>query len=107
MRDRQPFRTIASSFKIAGNVKAEVSGLVKKLADLGVIGTGETTSTNYEGVLQQQLADTLKDVRNCKLKTLEILKAQLLPAAQSDDLTAYLPSCGRVVGSRSSLGIPR
>src|SRR6202011_4350234 len=62
-------------------IKAELSGLIKKLADLGIVGTGEVNHATYEGVVQQELATTLKDIRECKLKTLEILKGLLTPSA--------------------------
>jgi hypothetical protein len=86
----------SNSFKVTGDVKAELSGLVKKLADLGIIGSGEVSSTAYEGVLQQELSSTLKDVRDCKLKTLQILKERLLPAQSNPSAT--LPSTVTIIG---------
>src|ERR1700736_2702884 len=38
---------------VKGDVKAELSGLVKRLADLGISGTGDVTSSSYEGILQE------------------------------------------------------
>jgi len=51
-----------SSAKLSGDVKAELSGLAKRLADAGVSGAGQIQSKEYEGVVQGQLADTLKDM---------------------------------------------
>jgi hypothetical protein len=52
--------------QIQGDVKTELNGLVKRLADLGVTGRAMIDDTEYVGVVQDQLADTLKisgDVR--------------------------------------------
>lgn len=55
-----------STTQITGDVNAELSGLAKRLANLGVKGTGTIDSSQYEGVVQEQLADTLKDIRQCR-----------------------------------------
>jgi len=60
-------------------VKTELSGLAKKLADLGVSGTGDINSAEYEGVVQQELTGALKDVRECMLKVFDTLQKKLLP----------------------------
>lgn len=68
-----------SGSKIEGDVHAELSGLAKKLASLGFGGTGDISSSKYQGVLQQDLPTTLKDTRECKLRVLDKLQAVLLP----------------------------
>jgi hypothetical protein len=73
----------ADTIKATGDVKAELSGLAKRLANLGVSGTGEINSTEYQGVVQQQLAATLQDVRNCKITIFNTLQQKLLPDAAS------------------------
>jgi hypothetical protein len=70
----------ASGSKIGGDVHAELSGLAKRLATLGVAATGDITSSKYQGVLQQDLPSTLKDTRECKLQVLDKLRATILPA---------------------------
>jgi hypothetical protein len=92
------------SFKVSGSVKAELTGLVKKLANLGVIGSGEVSSAHYESVLQQELAHTLKDVRDCKLKTLEILKDTLLPSRHSDSASSHSQLGGQTAGTINNNG---
>jgi hypothetical protein len=67
----------STSVKISGDVKAVINGLVKKLADLGITGSAEVNSVSYQGVLQQELATALKDVRECKLKVLDMLRTLL------------------------------
>jgi hypothetical protein len=59
-------------------VNAELNGLAKRLADLGVSGAGDLTSKSYQGVLQRELADTLNNQRQCKLEVLRTLRG-LLP----------------------------
>ncbi len=85
----------ASGSKINGDVHTELNGLAKRLASLGVSGSGNITSSKYEGVLQQDLPTTLKDARDCKLKVLDKLQAAVLlpgiaqpsgPGAPSADL---------------------
>ena len=70
-----------SSTKVTGEVRAELSGLAKNLASIGVEGAGDITSSSYLGMLQSDLPATLKDIRDCKLKVLESLKAIVLPGA--------------------------
>jgi hypothetical protein len=50
---------------VEGEVKAELSGLAKRLADIGIGGVGKLEESQYQGVLREQLAETLKDVRRC------------------------------------------
>jgi hypothetical protein len=78
------------SLKIEGDVKAQLSGLAKKLADLGITGTAEITSSTYEGVVQEQLTATLKDVRECKQKVFEILQKKLIPDQSGSDIDKRL-----------------
>ena len=67
--------------EVKGDVDATLSFLVKKLADLGIKGAGQINSTDYQGVLQDQLAATLGDIRQCKLKVFDSLQQKLLSAA--------------------------
>jgi len=67
-----------SSTEVKGDVKAELSGLAKRLANLGVSGSGTIDESQYEGVVQEQLAETLKDVRQCKITIFETLQKKLL-----------------------------
>ncbi len=77
----------SNSVKVTGDIKAELSGLFKKLANLGVSGSGEMTHSDYEGVLQQQLAGALNDLRQCKLKVFNILQEKLLPDSNVEELS--------------------
>jgi len=53
--------------------------LAKRLASLGVSAKGDITSSEYQGVLQQDLLAAMKDNRECKLRVLDKLQAAVLP----------------------------
>ncbi len=69
----------ANTTKVTGEVHAELSGLAKRLASVGVSGSSDIASSNYQGMLQQDLPATLKDIRDCKLKVFDKLQATVLP----------------------------
>jgi hypothetical protein len=71
----------ATSVRVRGEVKAELEGLAKRLANLGISGSGEVTSNKYEGVVQEQLPMALNDVRQCKLSIFEALKPLIISEA--------------------------
>ena len=54
------------SSSVSGDVHAELSGLARYLASIGVSGAGEIASSNYQNVLQQDLPAALRDARDCK-----------------------------------------
>ena len=89
----------------AAEVKAELNGLAKRLADLGVSASGSTSSSTYEGVIQQELPTALRDVRECKLKVFQTLQEKLLPDAQSTPRSALGAGAAKT-GLRRQLGQP-
>lgn len=68
-----------SESEIAGKVEAKISGAIAKIADLGIEGTGRLRSKEYQGVLQTELAMTLKDSANCRKDVFEKLMEKMLP----------------------------
>lgn len=68
-----------SASKTTGDVHAELTGLARRLASVGVSASGDITSSAYQGILQQDLPATLRDIRECKLKVLDRLQATILP----------------------------
>jgi Domain of unknown function (DUF4189) len=68
----------AQSSTVRGNVKAQLSGLASKLADVGISGTGTITSDQYQNVLRKDLAATLHHNVECKRKVFETLQSKLL-----------------------------
>ena len=69
----------AKSSQVQGEIHAELSGLARRLATVGGSGAADITSSNYQGLLQQDLPTTLQDIRAGKLQVLEKLQATLLP----------------------------
>jgi hypothetical protein len=61
-------------------VQAELNGLIKKLADLGVSVSADLSKITYNNVVQEDLPATLKDVRECKFKVFNTLQDKLIPS---------------------------
>lgn len=72
------------SAKVTGDVKAELEGLAKKLAQLGISGKGEFSIEKYQGPVRADLPLALKDQRECKLKVFDTLQSKLLSGRASD-----------------------
>lgn len=79
----------STGMKVTGDVKAELGRLAKVLADLGMTGTGEITSQSYEGVLQNDLASTLRDIMQCKLKVLNSLRQMIFRMHDFEDVGTW------------------
>jgi len=58
------------SSKVQGDIHAELNGLARRLATLGGSGSVDISSSQYQGLLQQDLPTALRDVRECKLISL-------------------------------------
>jgi hypothetical protein len=69
----------ASSTKVQGDIHAELNGLAKRLATIGGSGSGDITTSSYQGLLQTDLASSLRDVRQCKLQVFKTLQHTILP----------------------------
>jgi hypothetical protein len=82
----------STNTEVKGDVKAELNGLAKRLAELGLTGTGTIRSEEYEGVLQQDLTENLKNVRDCRLKVFSYLQDKLLPAQPAEVSTHRNPN---------------
>jgi hypothetical protein len=81
-----------SSVEISGQAKAELSKLLKKLADLGVSGAAKYKSSEYEGVLREQLASLLKSNQDCRLAVFRELSSRLLPTPKPQtDRAVFVP----------------
>ena len=72
----------ASSTKVQVDIHAELNGLAKRLATIGGSGSGDITSSSYQGLLQKDLASSLLDVRQCKLQIFRTLQHTVLPDSQ-------------------------
>ncbi len=76
------------SRELSGQAKAELSGIVKKLADLGLEGAGKYQQSEYQGLLQRDFIEGLKSSVDCRLKIWNDLKSTLMtesPAVVAPD----------------------
>jgi hypothetical protein len=62
------------SAEVEGDIKAELGGLLRKLSNTGIGGTGKYTNDEYAGILQQDLAAALKSNADCKLRVFMTLR---------------------------------
>jgi len=65
----------AQSSEMQGELHAQLQGLAKNLLDVGGSGSGKLASSAYENVAREDLAANLHDVRGCRLKMFDSLKA--------------------------------
>ncbi|WP_157096247.1 hypothetical protein [Methylosinus sp. R-45379] len=69
-------------------IKAELDGLAKKLANLGFSAKGNFSTTSYENVIQSELPTTLREVRECKLKIFEILTKKFVESEAKKEINS-------------------
>jgi hypothetical protein len=74
----------AHSNAVKGEVHAQVDGLAKYLANIGVTGSADINNERYEGVLREHLAGTLHDNIKCRRIVFFALKDTLLPPQPVD-----------------------
>lgn len=85
--DNVPLSGGTEGVQLTGEAKAKVSGIVKKLADLGLEGAVKYKSNEYEGVLQEDLAAIVNKSANCKMDVWRDLQDKLvLPPEQSSSM---------------------
>jgi len=66
--------------QLKGDIQAKVSGAVAKVLGLGVEGSGELTTEDYQGVTQEALATAIKSSADCRLTVFNSLVERMLPA---------------------------
>jgi hypothetical protein len=64
--------------KVKGDVKAQLSGLFKQLADLGISGAADYDVNQYEGFIRTDLAGTFERTAECKFKVFDKLSDKIL-----------------------------
>ncbi|MFZ2652677.1 MAG: hypothetical protein WA210_21460 [Burkholderiaceae bacterium] len=97
---------------LSGKAKAELKGVVKRIADLGIEGAAKYRTSEYEGVLQADLAKLLANQSTCKLEVWRDLKDKLIPSSSGSSTTnsaSALPSTGpsnsELISIDAALGI--
>lgn len=78
MCNKVPLIGGTENLELSGTAKAELNGLLKKIADLGIEGAAKYQQDEYENVLQKDLATLLRDSSKCKLEVWKDLKDKLL-----------------------------
>jgi hypothetical protein len=68
----------SQSLKAKGDVKAQLNGLIKQLADLGISGAAEFTADQYQEVIQADLAATIHGNMECKLRVFDKLQEKMV-----------------------------
>jgi len=83
------------STKVTGEVKATLSGLLKKLSDLGGSVSSSMETGNYQGIRQEDLAPALSNVLACRERTFATLMAMYrIPAPQPSKPAPGSPNRG-------------
>ncbi len=73
-----PLKGKASNLELSGDAKAELKGLLKKVADLGIKGAVKYQDLEYEGLLQEDLVSAISKSSDCKLEVWKDLKGKIL-----------------------------
>ena len=82
-----PLEGSGSAAELNGEAKAELKGLLKKVATLGIGGSGKYEEKAWSGVLQKDLADILQKNVDCNLKVFESLKDKIILSRQDASVT--------------------
>src|SRR4030095_15763776 len=69
----------SGNVELSGKAKAELNELLKKIANLGIEGAAQYQASQYEGVLQKELAEQLNKSRDCQREVSQDLINRLLP----------------------------
>lgn len=86
-----PLAGKSENIELSGSAKAELENFLKKLADIGVEGSGKYQSTDYTGVLQEDLAGLADKNMDCKMAMAEKLIDRFLPMTQSTSQPDPIP----------------
>lgn len=82
----------SSSTQVQGQVNAQVSGLARKLANIGVGAGVDRSSSSWNGVSARDLPTAMRDSNDCRLQVFNSLKGTLLstpaPAPRRQALSA-------------------
>jgi hypothetical protein len=79
-----PLEGSSKDVRLSAEGRADLNEFLKKFADIGGGASIVSRDIEYQGVLQKQLADSIKDSSNCKLNVLKILREKMLPSPKSD-----------------------
>lgn len=69
----------SQTFVLDGQAKAQLASILRKLGDLSLGGGANLNVDEYSGVLRNQLAPELKDIRDCRRRIWDDLIAKFFP----------------------------
>lgn len=75
-----PLEGNSSTVELSGSAKAELNGLLKKMAALGIQGAAKYQESQFQGLVQKDLLPAIRDSTDCKLKVANNLMGKLLSA---------------------------
>lgn len=93
-----PLQGHGDNLELTGSAKAELNGIIKKLANLGLDGAIKYQHTEYEGLLQKDLVSALKDSTNCRLQIWNDLKDKLISSNTSTTIDQATARFGVTLG---------
>jgi len=70
-----PLEEIKTRVQLSGAAKAEISGVLKRLTDLGISGAASVQRESDRGVVHEQLAEAIAKGDDCRREVLNILRA--------------------------------
>ena len=79
-----PIEGSSSSVSLTGRANAQLEGLLRRLAELGIDGNAEFQEENFTGVLRDQLADAIGSANECRLSVFETLVDAILRPSNND-----------------------
>jgi hypothetical protein len=81
-----PLEGSSGNVELSGSAKMEIDGLLKKMAAMGIQGTGKYEGSQYQGVLQKDLVTAMRDKTNCRMNVNNVLMGKLLTMAAREPL---------------------
>jgi hypothetical protein len=73
----------SSAREVSAGAKVELSNLLSKLAGIGLSGAAKYQDSKYQGLLQKDLVEALKNTNECRLKVWSDLQEKLLTSSVS------------------------
>lgn len=86
-----PLDTRSNNLQLSGNAKAELEGIITKLANLGISGAANYESSSSQNVLQTDLAKVIEESRYCRRQIWDDLKGKFEIGSSARDRQSGCP----------------
>jgi hypothetical protein len=87
-----PIKEKKQKIDFDAQAKTEINGLLKKLAKVGIVGSGKITIEEYEGIARSELTNLIIHRDNCRIKVFDKLITVFLGPRNDMEVTPSLPS---------------